>query len=369
MAKSKVDVGRRIADLITEGMAARSGRGSHLINTVAPHMGRLAKENPALAARIEAGDPDGVLEAYRWVVANEGFEGTAKATRRPKVELSMPPKSTDMIPYGVKGPGVPVGPARSTPQASPLPQRGALSVPQKTAPEVIATEFDKAIGAYRPTGLPEGLNPRASTGMIPYGVRGPAVPVRAADNPLKPQSTPGSLASKVGDAIRRYAPAAVAGIGGGLAIDRLVREPATEADAITSPSTNEDLVEETRPAPKVVTAPVDEGPPDYSMQAKQLIDQLNAMRRRAGGEVPEAKAMMQEIQRLLDLSNKQRNDASYKPRLESGDPGEQAIKLMQDLNARRRQAGGEVPDAQRVLQEITRLQRLSDERKWGSRSA
>jgi hypothetical protein len=44
-----------------------------------------------------------------------------------------------------------------------------------------------------------------------------------------------------------------------------------------------------------------------------MIDKLNQMRREAGGEVPQAKAMMAEINRFLDLSNKQRNAPENDP--------------------------------------------------------
>lgn len=354
------EAGRRVADLISGAMATKAGKGSYLINQVTPHMGRLVKENPELAARIEAGDPEAVQEAYRWVVANQGFENVPTSKPGRKVELPIPPKDpgTAMIPYGKRGPGVLVGEARTTPQSSPFQPRGTLSVQQKPAPEIIAAEFDKAIGAYRP---------REAGGLIPYSPRIPEV--RAW--PTAPRTDiPGSLAGKLGEAVKRYAPLAAAAVGG-VAVDRMLREPEPAANALTSPSTNEDLVEETRPAPKVYAEPAveDMGPPDYSAQAKQLIEKLNAMRRKAGGEVPEAPAMMKEIQRLLDLSNQQRNAPTYRPRTESGDPGEQAIVLMQDLNRRRQQAGGEVPDAPRVLAEIRRLQRLSDERKWGTGNA
>lgn len=95
-------------------------------------------------------------------------------------------------------------------------------------------------------------------------------------------------------------------------------------------STTADLVNETRPAPKVETLPepaplvrqrataspvstqVPTTADQYSAQAHAIIADLNARRSRAGGEVPEAPAMMAEINRLLELGNRARN-APQKP--------------------------------------------------------
>lgn len=138
------------------------------------------------------------------------------------------------------------------------------------------------------------------------------------------------------------------------------KEPAPES-ALTSTSGTEDLVEESRPAPRVEATP-SETPAfeeDYSYQARQLIAKLNAMRKRAGGEVPEAKEIMAEVNRLLDLSNKKRNAPDYKPAMPTDYHGE-AQMLIRDLNARRRKAGGEVPDAQQVMEKVRRLQGMGD---------
>jgi hypothetical protein len=126
---------------------------------------------------------------------------------------------------------------------------------------------------------------------------------------------------------------------------------------MTDTSGTEALAEESRPVPATV-----EGPPDYSYQARELINQLNAMRRQAGGEVPEARAMMAEINRLLDLSNKQKNAPGYEPPMPTDYHGE-AQRLLQMLNARRMEVGGEVPETQEIMAEVRRLQALGDEQR------
>lgn len=127
--------------------------------------------------------------------------------------------------------------------------------------------------------------------------------------------------------------------------------------ALTSTSGTEDLVEESRPAPRVAAEPSDD--PDYSYEARQLMNKLNAMRRRAGGEVPEAKSMMAEIDRLLGMANKKRNAPDYKPAMPTDYHGE-AQRLLQKLNAMRMEAGGEVPETQKIMAEVRRLQAMGD---------
>lgn len=169
-------------------------------------------------------------------------------------------------------------------------------------------------------------------------------------------------------------------------------EPAAEATSpdLTDGGNNADLVEESRPAP-VVEAQDEEqaftdmfkrqylareakraatpdmqpsmepasAPEDYSFQARELINQLNDMRRQAGGEVPEAQGMMQEINRLLAMSDNQRNAPGYQPTMPTDYHGE-AQRLIQQLNDMRRKAGGEVPQAQQIMAEVRRLQAMGD---------
>lgn len=163
--------------------------------------------------------------------------------------------------------------------------------------------------------------------------------------------------------------------------------------AAPKPSTTADLAAESRPVPKVAATDKDGVPTDEgkftemfkrqyqaredkrqaqgkggyaspSDKAKAILDDLNARRRKAGGEVPEAPQMIAEANRLLAEGNEQRNAPGYKPAPMSN-PREQAQALLQKLNADRMAAGGEVPHSQKVLAEVRRLQALADSQRWG----
>jgi hypothetical protein len=118
-----------------------------------------------------------------------------------------------------------------------------------------------------------------------------------------------------------------------------------------------DLAAESRPAPSVETST---SPRD---QAQALIAKLNKMRRDAGGEVPEAQQMMQEINRLMALSNQSRNAMTPQQAQGSRDPHIQAQALIAQLNQMRQQAGREVPQAQQIMAEVRRLQALGDQQR------
>ena len=70
--------------------------------------------------------------------------------------------------------------------------------------------------------------------------------------------------------------------------------------------------------------------------------------------------MMAEINRLLADSNRQRNAPGFDPQPRT-DPHNQALRLTQELNDMRRRAGGEVPQAQAMMREIARLNALGDQ--------
>ena len=139
-------------------------------------------------------------------------------------------------------------------------------------------------------------------------------------------------------------------------------------DAISDPADNAALAEETSPVPPVPATPDVPEPsapkPDYSYQARVLANQLNAMRKKAGGEVPEAQAMVQEIQRLLDMANAERNAPEYEETLPA-DYHAQARMLLKQLNEMRAQAGSEVPQARGIMAEVERLQAMGDAQRSG----
>ena len=122
-----------------------------------------------------------------------------------------------------------------------------------------------------------------------------------------------------------------------------------------------DLAAETSPPPSVRTEePAPLGPRD---QAQELMRKLNLMRREAGGEVPEAPAMMREIDRLMALSNQTMAAASRGEVATGGnDYHMQAARLMAQRNEMLRR-GMPTQQAQQMMAEITRLQRLGDEQR------
>jgi hypothetical protein len=161
----------------------------------------------------------------------------------------------------------------------------------------------------------------------------------------------------------------IGAIGAGVtAIDLMM--PRENGDPPVQGSSTADLAAESRPIPSVEPTPDEapampepaapEMPPDYSFQARELMNQLNAMRRQAGGEVPEAQQMIAEINRLLGMSNQQKNAPGYQPTMPTDYHG-QAQVLIQKLNAMRMEAGGEVPQAQQIMDEVRRLQALGDQ--------
>lgn len=122
----------------------------------------------------------------------------------------------------------------------------------------------------------------------------------------------------------------------------------------------EDLVEESRPAPEVPAEP--DEPVDYSMQAREMINQLNAMRRAAGGEVPEAPAMMTEINRLMALGNQTRRaTAVAAPQDDAGRLFQQAQSLIDQVNQMYRQGASQhSPQVQQLMAQVRQLQAQGD---------
>lgn len=98
---------------------------------------------------------------------------------------------------------------------------------------------------------------------------------------------------------------------------------------------------------------------DYSSQAKRLLAELNARRRTAGGEVADAGKINQQVNELLGRANKMRNAPGYKP-----GAGEQNIAQVQQLNADRARAGGEVANVGQRMQAINNASRNYDTASW-----
>lgn len=372
------------------------------------NMPALSRARPDLVRGIEAGDQEAMLEAYRWIVSQgdrvtspKGMRSLRKvdpesarqveawragdeeyipvgemaakldAPAESARQLELPMRSPEdeiraLIPATRSGSGVPVGSPYGGPSTDmiPAPLRG-LPAPGGMVPSqramtpaqgAIAEQFDRAL----------------STDVDLPGLPGPRPRYRVWQDPprrLEGEVDNGLPRIRVIDAEppRRgfnWKPAAAAAAAGGglyVATQRDDDEP-----ALTSTAGTADLKAETSPPPAVATEeepPVREpaapamGPRE---RAHAMIKQLNDMRRAAGGEVPQAKAMMAEVNRLLAESNQQRNAPGFDPQPRT-DPHNQALRLTQELNDMRRRAGGEVPQAQAMMREIARLNAMGDQ--------
>jgi hypothetical protein len=188
-----------------------------------------------------------------------------------------------------------------------------------------------------------------------------------ADAPRRPPQGPPPRRPRIDDAdlpprrdLRQAAAAGGLGLAAGALGVRLAMEPAQMGDGEAGMSTA-DLAAETSPPPSVRTEePAPLSPRD---QAQELMRKLNLMRREAGGEVPEAPAMMREIDRLMALSNQTMAAASRGEVATGGsDYHMQAARLMAQRNEMLRR-GMPTQQAQQMMAEITRLQRLGDEQR------
>jgi hypothetical protein len=374
MAKGKYDAaGNIIRGLVDEtALGGKLASDPRIQGIIAKNM---AGMDPALAARVRAGDPAATLEAYQSIVAGGG--------RMPARQMELPMgdnQSTAMIPLGRSGPGVPgdiSGPGVRQPQ-----ETGMIPAPLRGIPG----EGQRRLGSRM--GVPGDLT---GPGVMVRGSRGLSTDVRLprltdetsfdasarrwADNMQDPSGVrsppPGASAGW-----QRLANSPAGRIAGGVgitaggigAIDMMM--PRENGDPPVQGSSTADLAAESRPIPSVEPTPDEapampepaapEMPPDYSFQARELMNQLNDMRRQAGGEVPEAPQMMAEINRLLGMSNQQRNAPGYQPTMPTDYHG-QAQVLIQKLNAMRMEAGGEVPQAQQIMAEVRRLQAMGDQ--------
>ena len=159
----------------------------------------------------------------------------------------------------------------------------------------------------------------------------------------------------------------IAGLGAGIYMANQAGPPQGSAAAPVAPPvpniirppqpmSTADLAAQASPPPSVQTTT---SPRD---QAMQMIDDLNARRRAAGGEVPDAPQTMQKVNRLLAMSNEQSAAASRGDiPVQGNGPREQAQRILAQLNAMRQQAGGEVPQAGQMMAEVRRLQAMSDQ--------
>lgn len=294
-----------------------------------------------------------------------------------------------LIPLGRSGPGVPVGDSyggttRGVPVGRPTGGRGGALipapprglVPASPAQGAIAEQFDMITtpGWSRPSPT------QYDHGPIPQPGRGPLrleVDHRV-DNPEFDQWYEGiQQINNLPDPPNRsfdYRPfaamAAGAGaVGAGLALMN------QDTPSVTSTGGTADLASEASPPPGVMSAEDEftdrfkrqftdreqRRADDGSLQARILIDRLNDMRRKAGGEVPEAPQMMAEINRLLAKGNAQVRQPDFRPGDKASRYRQQAQNLINRLNDMRREAGGEVPQAKQIMAEVQKLQSMADQ--------
>ena len=275
-------------------------------------------------------------------------------------ENELPPRG--LIPFGVRGEGVPVGgptwmgTARDViGEMIPAPLRGIPGQTRGLSTDVLL----QRLGAQSP-GMPR------LTGPVTELPLGPALATRAQGldriAPF-PQASRMPAAPPPSGNMGRIAGAGAAGVGIGALVNQMMQGRNTDMspellgdlDDTSMPINMEDL-----PAaqPELAMEP----PVDYSLEARKLIDQLNAMRRQAGGEVPEAAKMQPEIQRLLDLGNKTRR-ATYAaaPQDESSQMFQQAQGMIDQVNDLYRQGHSQgSPQVRQIMQEVSRLQQAGD---------
>jgi hypothetical protein len=295
-----------------------------------------------------AGDSEAIMAAFRGSAPKRGRPPRAATTENSirelippasqptrQMELPLGEEPTGMIPYGARGPGVP---------------HGGLMGP--------GTIFDSGARGMVPAPM-RGLPAPGPTGMVPGSPRG-LVPVPDVVMPRRPRIV--DEVPQTGG-LRQLAGAAAAGLGAAAGV-----KMGLDALGPTEPEANADLVAESRPAPSVeATEEVPEpttpqAPRDYSMEARALINRLNDMRRAAGGEVPEAPAMMQEINRLLEMGNETRR-ATYvaAPQDQASQLFQQAQALIEQVNAMYSQGmSPNSPQVQRIMAQVRQLQAQGD---------
>ena len=330
-----------------------------------------------------------------------------------QMELPLGDGPTGMVPFGVRGAGIPVGGVRgpgtpvggmSSPGGGMIPaEPRGLSNPNALTPDNLLARLRGPDSLYRPSStevgrprLPRLPDKRLSTNVELEGIPGPRprvyqVPPRRLTGAVEeavedvpdfrfrdPVRTVDEFPPPARGAWKPLAAAALAGAAataGKYIYDQFQNDnvastdaeftpmPAGGDSAIDSTDGAADLAAETSPPPVMETQedPMD-APVDYSVEARKVIDDLNARRRAAGGEVPEAKEMMAEANRLLALGNQTRQ-ATYAaaPQDDASRYFQQAQGLIDQVNQMYRQGmTPNSPEVRQVTAEVRRLQQMGD---------
>lgn len=297
-----------------------------------------------------------------------------------QMELPLSDAPTELIPRGVRGPGIPVGgPASASSRASRM--ESILDAAQRQT--AAAQLFSPQAGLKTVDGEPAfNVWMRENMGA---GAAEDAGPYRFVDRAAPRPSLRSRAAFHAKNAVagvdgRKAATAAAAAAGlGGAAYWASQNGQDVERKAEASPAMDDespavesggadDLAAETSPPPAIAATPdvpepaVVQAPQDYSLQARALINRLNDMRRAAGGEVPEAQAMMKEINRLMAMGNEQRRSpATFVPGDEASQMYKQAQVLIDQVNQMYRQGmSPNSPQVQRVMAQVRQLQSQGD---------
>lgn len=338
---------------------------------------------PALRAGVDAGDPEAIMAAYR----GAGRRSTEDSIR----ELAKP--ADQVAAEGIAGqfdralrPGEREAYQRMADGQSVV-RRGEVSEDEYADLVTRDLAGQPFIAPARQMELPFDDAPRLSGADAP--------PINVADDTNlqdfidQPMRGDGYIPDEpVVRASRTSAPprsnrlakgAAAAAALGGAAYWASQNRPAVEQkSAASAPMDDEspavesggeaDLAAETSPPPAVAATAdtpeptVVQAPQDYSLQARALINRLNDMRRAAGGEVPEAPAMMQEINRLMALGNQTRRATMVAaPQDDAGRMYQQAQALIDQVNQMYRQGmTPNSPQVQRLMAQVRQLQSQGD---------
>lgn len=392
-----------IRALVRPASGANPAVPGQVLKLVGANMDSLTRINPDLAARIASGDNEAIFDAYRMIVS-KGEAMTrrggpkAAAVMEPEyadvlgmgspparqMELPMGEETRDLIPFGVRGGGVPVGGVRGPGAAGGLRGPGVRQggmIPSGGGPLAMA----ESRGLSVPAGASAGWRQLAAAGGGSPSVIDDVIDVEF--DVLGPQrNLPGgvrNLPPPVRDQRGQwmYPAMGAAALGGAAAL--AARELGdAELQALGGDDTA-DLAAETRPVPSVDTQ---EEPPlvDYSAMAREKIRQANEIQLREGRVTPESAALAREADALYQKAAEGRRTGSQPPimpvgqqnaqtsairaqasQMASANPGSdyrsKARRLLAELNARASEGNLTNGERQQMMAEINRLYALADE--------
>jgi hypothetical protein len=380
------------------------------LKLVGANMDSLTRIDPDLAARIANGDSEAIFDAYRMIVSKgEAMtrRGGPKAAAvmepeyadvlgmesRParQMELPMGEDTRDMIPFGVRGGGVPVGGVRGPGSAvggvgGPGVRRGGM-IPSGGGPLAAAELRGMSVGGERGLSVPPGASEgwRQLAGQE-RGIGAFDDGIIDAEFTVQPRLGGGGRAGIPGPPGRPnrnwlYPAMGAAALGGAALAARQMGDGEIDALGDDGESTA-DLADESRPVPSVGTA--EDEVIDYAAMARERIRQANEIQLREGRITPESAALAREADALyqkaaegrrtgsqpgimpVDQQNRQtsaiRAQASAVADANRGsDYRSRARALMAQLNMMSSEGTVTAAERQRIIAEINRLHALADQ--------